>query len=455
MKVQGKSPPLDPAQAERLSRPYYYWLLAALFIEYARPASFLPFLQIPLVYSLIPIALLVAVSFARHKGLRPMSAIMGDPLSKWILVYIGLITVSFSYAIIGEFAFNTFKLAFGYTILFFLITRIVTTQSRLAGVVCTLLAAHVFLLAMNPKVITEPETRNYIVGATFLGDGNDFALSLCILVPFAVEIAIGTRKTLHRALIYGVVLLIVFAIIASQSRGASLALGAVFLYLWVKSSHKGASLFGIIVIVLIGLLYAPTNYFDRMKTLADYENEGSAMGRIHIWKAGTRMALDNPVFGVGAGNFPVAYGTKYKAPEATMWKNAHSAYFLVWGELGTLGLVTFFMLTLGNMRHNARVRKAILARAGPKPDETSVFQARRLYVLTAGMLGYMVAGAFLSSAYYPHVFIVTALFVAARDMAITATGVDWRAAVLRRGRARSRHAAELPGASTAQSADKA
>jgi putative inorganic carbon (hco3(-)) transporter len=412
----------DPqAAADRASNFCYIWLLVAIFIEYARPASFIPFLRIPLIYSMIPVALLL-VTFSA-KGLRSMGEVMSDPVSKWVFTYLALITLSVFYAIVGEFAFEIFKFAFGFTMLFLLISRIVTTDARLYGVVFTLLGAHLFLLGMNPNVILEPETRNYILGATFLGDGNDFSLSLCILFPCTLEISLSARKTWHKLTIWGGLLLMIFAIIASQSRGALLGIGAVVIWLWLNSPRRMASLAAIAIAVGIGLLYAPSNYFDRMKTISDYQNEGSAMGRIQIWKAGTRMALDNPVFGVGAGNFPVAYGTRYKPADTVGWKNAHSAYYQVWGELGTLGLLTFFAILLSNFWQNWRVRQIVLARAAAGAAEPIVARhGRRLYMLNAAQLGYMVAGAFLSSAYYPHIFIIAGLGLAARRIALTQTG---------------------------------
>ena len=43
-----------------------------------------------------------------------------------------------------------------------------------------------------------------------------------------------------------------------------------------------------------------------------------------------------------------------------------------------------------------------------------------LYLLNGSMIGFAVAGAFLSVAYYPHIFILTALMISARSVASTA-----------------------------------
>jgi hypothetical protein len=45
---------------------------------------------------------------------------------------------------------------------------------------------------------------------------------------------------------------------------------------------------------------------------------------------------------------------------------------------------------------------------------------RMLYLLNGSMIGFAVAGAFLSVAYYPHIFILTALMISTRSLASTA-----------------------------------
>lgn len=414
-----KAPPGSEADTRRL----YYWLLLAIFVEYARPASYASFLAIPFLYSAIPLLLLVVS--ASRPGLRPMSEIFGDRLSKYVLIFFGLITLSVTHAEVTEYVFKYFKLVLGYVILFILIARITTTAERLRGLFVTLLVAHLFLLAMNPQVVTDPNTRHYILGATFLGDGNDFSLSLCILFPCAIEVALSAKKLWTKLLMWAGVCVIVLAIIASQSRGATLGIAAVLFYLWLRSSRKAMSLVGVAVIGIIVLIYAPPAYFQRMSTISDYQNEGSAQGRIEAWKGAIWMATDNPILGVGAGQFPTAFGTKYRTPGAAHmpWLTAHSSYFLVLGELGFPGFFVLLTLVIGNMRANLKLRREILARAGPTPGPEALDGARLLYLTTAAMIGFAVAGAFLSAAYYPHVFVLTGMLVAARSITAKQAGI--------------------------------
>jgi putative inorganic carbon (HCO3(-)) transporter len=221
----------------------------------------------------------------------------------------------------------------------------------------------------------------------------------------------------------GVLLL---AIVASQSRGATLGLACVLFYLWLRSNRKALSIAAIAVVGVVVLAYAPKEYFDRLGTITNYQSEGSAMGRVHAWQGAMRMMADSPLLGVGAGTFPQAYGTRYNTTGSGGWLTAHSSYFLVIGEMGLPGILTFLILVFGGIRRNIKVRKAILARAGPDEAQhpPAVKEAARmLYLTSAAMIGFAAAGTFLSAAYYPHVFVLTGMLIAARCDALATVGM--------------------------------
>ena len=401
--------------SEAFNRYLYWWLLLAIVFEYARPGSFVPVINALKLNSLIPLSLVVLCVFAR--GLRPVGEIIRDPFTKWLLIYFGLITLSMVHAEVTLTAFDRCKQALGYMFLFFAIVRIVTSYKRLCGVFIALIAAHLFLLLMNPNVVLHPEQRNYIIGGTFLGDGNDFALSLCILLPMVIALALNVQSKWRRLMWWSTLSLLLFAVIATSSRGATLALIAVFGYLWLVSPRKGLTLLAVALGVVAILVYAPASYFERISTITTYEEDGSAMGRIEAWKGGLKMVRDHPLLGVGAGHFPMAFGWFYNTnSEKRSWVTAHSMYFLVLGELGLPGIVALLMLVFGSMRASTRVRRHLLARAMPE-ERRRMESARLLYLLNASMLGLAVAGAFLSVAYYPHLFVLTGLMVSCRCIA--------------------------------------
>lgn len=349
----------DPAVAEQKTRYLYWWLLAALFLEYARPASYLPALGILPLNSVVPLTLFVACLFV--KELRPTSIVYSDRLSRYLMWFVAIISISVLHASVTHTAYEVWIMILGYAFLFFMIAKIAINQARIRGVFMILIVAHLFLLVMNPEVVTDPSARHYVLGATFLGDGNDFSLSVCILLPFAVELAASAKSRLKKIFWLAVLILLVLALIGTQSRGAALGMGALVVYFWMASQRKMLGLFVVLLLGIVIVAYAPDVFFERMGTIANYQTEGSAMGRIEAWKAGLRMVADHPILGVGAGHYPVAFGTTYRPPGlvGTPWLTAHSMYFLVLGELGLPGIFLVLALVIGNIRANGRVRRLL------------------------------------------------------------------------------------------------
>jgi O-antigen ligase len=421
----------------------YRWLQLALFLEYSRPASFFPVLNIPFFYSAVPLLLFFVSLFA--PGLRKPKEALADPQAKWIFMMLGLLFLSM--VIFGSYAVAPFTGVLGYVMLFSVIVRVCTTWERVRGVLVALLAAHLFLLAMNPIVLLDPTKRHYIMGATFLGDGNDFGLSLCLLFPCALWLA-QTAKGWRKILGFATVVVILYALVAGQSRGATLGIGAVFLFLWLQSKKKTLGIVLIAVVAVGVLALAPAAYFNRMGTIGD-TTEGSAAGRVNAWKAGIGMGANSPVVGVGAGHFGPRWG-----------KTAHSTYVLAFGELGLPGFIVVLGLVIGNFRLTNSLRKRVQAtvpEAAPDPARSATGSARpaaaaaalpvakragkqktadpatpvhpntvvgrSLLMLTAALIGFAVAGAFLSATYYPHLYILGGIMMAARAIAVRETGV--------------------------------
>jgi len=401
------------AAGEAGPRLLYWWLLLAIAVEYARPASFFEALDLPYLYSVIPLSLFVASTFA--SGLRPLRDVFADRLAKWVFILLAVVVVSALLAEVWSYATPKLEAVVGYVVLFVLIARIIRTKAALRGLFVVLLGAHFFLLALNPDALLNPSTRNYIVGATFLGDGNDFSLSLCILLPCAIELTQSSRNWAKRLLAWAAVALTVLAIVATQSRGGTLGIAAVLGYYWLRSPRKLLALVASAAVVLAVLLYAPSQYFQRMGTMGASQLDGSAQGRIDAWKAGLGMGAKNPILGVGPGHFGARWG-----------RTAHSTYMLAFAELGLPGLVCVLVLVFGSLRANRLLQQRLLARAGPTSLAQTESNVQMLFATSAAMLGFAAAGAFLSATYYPHLFVLSGILVSAR--AIVAKEADAAAA---------------------------
>jgi putative inorganic carbon (HCO3(-)) transporter len=387
----------------------FFGLLLVLFVEYLRPGNIIPALNALRLNTFVPLV----VVFATAVGTSRWSA--GDLLkelnTKLMLVFVGLVTVSFPVAEVTMYAFTVFTTVLGYGLLYWVIVRQVTDLSRINWVFRTLVFFHVMLAALTPAMFTDPGGRHYINAGTFVGDGNDFALSVNIALPMCLFLLLNARSWRSRLLYVPTLLLLVACIVLTQSRGGTLALITVGLYYWAKSERKvltGALAAAVVVGVLV---VAPPQYFARMNTISTYEQDNSAQARLGAWGAAVKMAVANPLMGAGAGQFPSNY-TRYSGADGGRWMTAHSMYFLLLGELGVPGLAVLLAVLIGNLVANRRVTKLIRSAI---PGRGSV-EASLLASLSASLMAYAVAGAFLSVAYYPHMFILCGLLTCARRL---------------------------------------
>jgi probable O-glycosylation ligase (exosortase A-associated) len=319
---------------------------------------------------------------------------------------------------VTEYSFKIFKLIFGFILWYYIIIKLVTDIDKIKGIFKVFVIGHILLVILNPDVVLDPATRSYISGNAFLGDGNDFALSVSLTVPMCLFLILDAKKTLPKIVYIFALVILIFAIVGTQSRGASLALMGTFAYLWWMGRQKMLGILLIAGILISIIAFAPPVYFERMNTIKNYETEGSAMGRIVAWKAAIRMATAHPIIGVGSGHFPVKLGTEFKPPKVGdgnfPWLTAHSSYFLILGELGLPGIIFFLALLIGNYNRNAKYIKFI------KKNKDSIgdceVYSRLFLMLNSSLISFAIAGAFLSVTYYPHIFVLAGLFVSAEFM---------------------------------------
>lgn len=394
----------------------YIGLLISLFLDYVRPDTYLSIIGILKINTIIPLLVLVGALF--HVSVNDNKSILKHPNTKWLLFLLFLLAVSVLVADVTEFAFKIFKLVFGFVLWYYIIVKLVTDVSKIKGIFAVFVISHVILIILNPNVVLEPATRTYIQGNAFLGDGNDYALSASLAIPMSLFLIQDSNKFIMRSIYIISLIILILAIVGTQSRGASLALMGTFGYLWWMGRQKVMGLLLIGGVLLAVISFAPPVYFERMNTISNYENEGSAMGRIVAWKTAIRMVSAYPVTGVGAGHFPVKLGTEFRPPEFGdenfPWLTAHSSYFLILGELGIPGIVFFLALLIGNYWRNNKAIKSATKYTDPGGEGE---QYRKLFLmLNASLVAFIIGGAFLSVTYYPHIYVLAGLFVAADFM---------------------------------------
>lgn len=372
----------------------YYCLLLFFVLEYIRPTSYIPGLLPFHLNLIVPVVAVVAAMFGKTAKDVPGAKDLNGRIMIFILI---LLVVSVPTANVSAAAQPLLEAVIGYAAMYWVITREVTDVDRMKGVFRIMVLVHLMIMMLSPEMLYDPDSRSHALkSGSFLGDGNDFALSLNIVVPFGLFGLFQAKKFGSRVMIVAGLVFLVLGIIATQSRGGTIALACVGLYYWIRSGKKlGMALVaGAGLVAIIAL--APPAYFTRMNSIADH-TDGSAQGRIKSWKLAWSLALQNPLLGIGAGNTPFLGR-----------QNAHSIYFQILGELGFPGAGALIFLIIWNHVVNRRLLKEV--RPGPEGET----HRQLLAALSASLIAFAVAGAFLSAAYYPHAYILAGLMTAGR-----------------------------------------
>jgi probable O-glycosylation ligase (exosortase A-associated) len=163
------------------------------------------------------------------------------------------------------------------------------------------------------------------------------------------------------------------------------------------------------------ILSMPEKWFERMQTVASYQEDSSAMGRVRAWEFSIELALQRPI----GGGFQSFAEPNYRrfAPdvvreiEATgdlRFQDAHSIYFKVLGDHGFPGLVLF--LLLGAMAYRSAGLVVRQARDAPHLQWAGSLAA----MIQVSMIGFAVGGAFLGLSYFDLYYHLIAIIVVLR-----------------------------------------
>ena len=260
-------------------------------------------------------------------------------------------------------------------------------------------------------------TKKYLAGQTHgqihaawgaWENANDLAVTFVLYLPMLYYYFLATKNMFLRVFslcLFGIVL---FGIVGTQSRGGMLGAGLVLGLLLLKTEKKVIALVAVGVTASIVLLFAPESVFERLKTVVDYKDDGSAYGRLLFYESSVKMMLDRPLTGVGINAFSAAYAKDFRHPEddSFRWPDPHSSYFQIIGELGLPGIMTYLFMIYVTFRS---LNKMAVAFKGRQECERPLHFVNCLRI---GLIGFLFTTIFQSAGYQFTLFILMAFVVA-------------------------------------------
>jgi O-antigen ligase len=218
------------------------------------------------------------------------------------------------------------------------------------------------------------------------GDPNYFTMGAIMWLPIAVLISRSGKNAMERMYCRAATLVILVAIMLSASRGGFIGLVCSLLFLLLQSKKRVRNAIAIAVIAVPLLTLLPASPLRRLMKPTSGDSEAANI-RLALWGAGIQMVEENPLSGIGIGQFKAA--VRAYLPDPMFDFIAHNTYLEAAAELGLFGLFAFVGMIVSSLFALRNVARS----------DTSVdgYFRNSAIALQAGLLAYSVQAFFIST----------------------------------------------------------
>jgi len=244
-------------------------------------------------------------------------------------------------------------------------------------------------------------------------------------LPFVLyQLKLETRST-RKILIVFSIFTILLAMIYTSSRGAIVALVAIVPFIAIDMKIKPTNLLIGFLLFISLLAVLPASYSQRFQSLnvffkpkdtAAQNQDESIVGRKAVMLTGLAMFKENPIFGVGFGNYGLHYwefatdlGLEANAINVDYGpksRYAHSLYIEILSETGLIGFLTFLLFFSTLFMEMFKIRKVYNMYA-IQTGWSSWATALAMSVLT-----FLISGIFLHGIFFRYIWILIGLAMA-------------------------------------------
>jgi len=230
-----------------------------------------------------------------------------------------------------------------FVLFIFLIPNLIRTKESLDRLFKTLALNGWVLLGFAAYTLIQ---EGYQPGLRFqIGDANQNAASSLILVTSMGVLWVTTQLSPQKRLIKIVlalvfVMLMVFFIIASGSRGTTLSLAITISAFLFWRPLRPWAMFCILILIL-AMILAPSLFTTIFQRFLIQRYDTLLGGRETLWSAAMQMIGRHPLTGVGIGNAGYSILQFLNTTSNKTYASIHNPILLVWSETGLLGIVLY------------------------------------------------------------------------------------------------------------------
>jgi putative inorganic carbon (HCO3(-)) transporter len=193
-------------------------------------------------------------------------------------------------------------------------------------------------------------------GGNMLGDNNHLATGLVMTIPIVMYLAIHSVHRFMRVACWIYVFLLFVGSIFTYSRGGFLAMVGAMSVLWLRSSFKMVTTIALAFFAVVVVMFAPDALWQRFGSIDDFRDDGSAMGRLDIWRVALQLGFSHPLTGIGFHGttlpFLVAQVDGSVQPRAI-----HNSYLEVFTEAGIFAFMCHLLLFFAMAIYLQQVRR--------------------------------------------------------------------------------------------------
>jgi len=249
------------------------------------------------------------------------------------------------------------------------------------------------------------------------GDNNFFAVMILSMLPMGFYLVTQTKHKLIKQGLFIVMFLDILGLISTYSRSGFIGLAVLIVFAIKSSKNKFIWIVVLSIIISLGMNFLPEEWFGRMDTVDNAEEDGSFMHRVVVWKMCIVIALNNPLFGEGfkaIENLSLwqHYYSDFHlvsfipSPEPLFYepiRAAHSIYFQVLSSHGFVGLFLFLLILFSAyMKIGSIIRRA-------KRYKMDDWVFTLLAMLRISIIAYSLSGGTVSVAYFDFLYAIFAI----------------------------------------------
>jgi O-antigen ligase len=232
-----------------------------------------------------------------------------------------------------------------------------------------------------------------------VANSNDYSGHLIFVIPSLLWVILINKSKHLRLAAFLALALGLYEVLAAGSRGAVLGLITAVLVFAFTTTAK-IRRFVLVTVPILGLLVIALQPISVRHRLFSFDSEAtsealeSAHDRKQVLNDSIRTTIQNPLLGIGPGQFSNVEGKRTRTTGQSLWIEAHNTFTCVASENGIPGLVLFMGGILSSLFLLNQTARLLAGKPNVEEVATAVMCVR------IGLISFCVTVFFLNFAYF-------------------------------------------------------